>query len=217
MNSKGDFGMKFLTFFLMGFASLSAFANDEVVSARVTCADIQAGIAELSGVVEPDAETIDELTKLKADYRRSCSRSARGRKSSASSRVVVQSVAVDVPQDEAVADEKKAEDVVVAQKAEADVVEEIENADVEKEQANTENVAEYVADATAEQTEEVVAEPTEDELLELELKNLEAGLCADGSKPNKYGCCGDELFKDLGNAVFACCPKEGGDCFPPIK
>ena len=200
--------MKFLTIFLMGFASLSAFANDEVVSARVTCADIQAGIAELSGVVEPDAETIDELTKLKADYRRSCSRSARGRKSSASSRVVVQPVAVDVPQDEAVADEKKAEDVVAAQKAEADV---------EKEQANTENVAEYVADAAAEQTEEVVAEPTEDELLELELKNLEAGLCADGSKPNKYGCCGDELFKDLGNAVFACCPKEGGDCFPPIK
>ena len=47
--------------------------------------------------------------------------------------------------------------------------------------------------------------------------NLESGLCADGSKPNKFGCCGDEIFKDMGNTVFACCPKQGGDCFPPIK
>ena len=54
--------------------------------------------------------------------------------------------------------------------------------------------------------------------LEQELANLDAGLCADGSQPNKFGCCGDEVFKDLGNTVFACCPKEGnGDCFPPLK
>ena len=49
-------------------------------------------------------------------------------------------------------------------------------------------------------------------------KNIEAGLCADGSQPNKFGCCGEEVFKDMGNTVFACCPKNGeGDCFPPIK
>ena len=47
--------------------------------------------------------------------------------------------------------------------------------------------------------------------------NLAAGLCGDGTKPNRYGCCTDEIFKDLGNSVYACCPKTGGDCFPPIK
>lgn len=48
-------------------------------------------------------------------------------------------------------------------------------------------------------------------------QNLESGLCADGTKPNRFGCCGDEIFKDMGNTVFACCPKSGGDCYPPIK
>lgn len=66
-----------------------------------------------------------------------------------------------------------------------------------------------------------VAEVTEAELtLEQELANLDAGLCADGSQPNRFGCCGDEIFKDLGNTVFACCPKDDdgtSDCFPPIK
>ncbi len=46
---------------------------------------------------------------------------------------------------------------------------------------------------------------------------IKEGLCADGTEPNKFGCCTDELFKDLGDSVFACCPKDGGDCFPPMK
>lgn len=46
--------------------------------------------------------------------------------------------------------------------------------------------------------------------------NIAAGLCADGTKPNKYGCCADELFRDMGG-TFACCPKTGGDCFPPMN
>ena len=46
--------------------------------------------------------------------------------------------------------------------------------------------------------------------------NIAAGLCADGSKPNKYGCCAGELFRDMGG-TFACCPKTGGDCFPPMN
>lgn len=48
-------------------------------------------------------------------------------------------------------------------------------------------------------------------------QNLDAGLCADGTKPNKYGCCTDEIFRDMGGMNFACCPKSGGDCFPPIS
>lgn len=208
--------MKFFTMLLVGIVSSSAFAVDDIVSARVTCTDIQASIAELSEVVEPDAATIDELTKLKADYRRSCSRSARGRKSSAGSRVVIQSATVETPVEEEIADKEKSDDSIK-------IVDDDAIVDEKAEQADTKNVTDEVAqeadvaDAVLESTEEVVVEPTEEELLEMELKNLEAGLCADGSKPNKYGCCGDELFKDLGNTVFACCPPDGGDCFPPIK
>lgn len=61
-----------------------------------------------------------------------------------------------------------------------------------------------------------VPEMTAEEKAEIMVANLEKGLCADGTKPNKFGCCGDEKFKDLGNLIFACCPAEG-DCYPPIK
>ena len=59
--------------------------------------------------------TIEELTKLKADYRRSCSRAARGRKTSAGVRVVKETA--DVAEsaseaDEEPADEEKAQDAV---------------------------------------------------------------------------------------------------------
>ncbi len=42
------------------------------------------------------------------------------------------------------------------------------------------------------------------------------GKCADGTNPNKYGCCTGETFKDLGDLVFACCNADG-ECFPPIE
>ncbi len=80
----------------------------------------------------------------------------------------------------------------------------------------TETVAEEVA-----ATESVVDAPVataEPEITPQQIKaNLEAGLCSDGTKPNKFGCCNGEIFKDMGNNEFACCPKQGGDCFPPIK
>lgn len=63
---------------------------------------------------------------------------------------------------------------------------------------------------------EVPAE-TEEEKYARIAANLDAGLCPDGANPNKFGCCGDEVFKDLGNLEFACCPKDGGKCFPPVK
>lgn len=40
--------------------------------------------------------------------------------------------------------------------------------------------------------------------------------CLDGTMPDKYGCCTDEVYTDLGDNGFACCPTSGGDCFPPI-
>lgn len=49
-------------------------------------------------------------------------------------------------------------------------------------------------------------------------ENRAKGLCDDGEKPNRYGCCAGEMFKQLEHLDFACCPKEGdGDCVAPRK
>lgn len=41
--------------------------------------------------------------------------------------------------------------------------------------------------------------------------------CVDGSVPDKNGCCDGELYTDMGDLGFNCCPEAGGDCFPPIR
>lgn len=82
----------------------------------------------------------------------------------------------------------------------------------------SDNSADVVAENTvSEPVVDVVDAPAPELTPEQVEENLAAGLCADGTKPNKFGCCGDEVFKDMGNTVFACCPKSGGDCFPPIQ
>ena len=40
--------------------------------------------------------------------------------------------------------------------------------------------------------------------------------CEDGSPPDEYGCCAGEIYTDMGEDGFNCCPESGGDCFPPI-
>lgn len=171
----------------------SAFADEvPVVAERLSCADISARISQIGAIAEPTEEQVAELTTLKADYRRMCTKSARGRRTSADARVIVESAPVDdVDEDVVVADEQPVQEEVPLEK--------VEDVPLEK-----------VQDVVA--VDPMVA-------LEAELANLDAGLCADGSAPNKFGCCGDEVFKDLGNTVFACCPRDGGngDCFPPLK
>jgi type IV secretory pathway VirB10-like protein len=41
--------------------------------------------------------------------------------------------------------------------------------------------------------------------------------CEDGSAPDANGCCTGEVYTDMGEAGFNCCPSSGGDCFPPIN
>ena len=40
--------------------------------------------------------------------------------------------------------------------------------------------------------------------------------CLDGSNPDANGCCAGEIYTDMGDQGFNCCPETGGDCFPPI-
>jgi len=47
-------------------------------------------------------------------------------------------------------------------------------------------------------------------------ENRARGLCGDGAKPNKFGCCDGEIFKDVGNLVFKCCNRETDECNDPL-
>lgn len=73
----------------------------------------------------------------------------------------------------------------------------------------------------APEPEPVVIEKTPEELAAEQEKiqeNRAKGLCDDGSKPNRYGCCDGEKFKEVSQMKFACCPKEGdGECIEPRK
>ena len=40
--------------------------------------------------------------------------------------------------------------------------------------------------------------------------------CPDGTAPDVNGCCTGEIFTDMGDMGFNCCPETGGDCFPPL-
>lgn len=145
------------------------------VTERMTCSDISDQIKELSAIEEPDAVTVEKLDALKVQYRRDCTKSLAGRRTSG--RRTVSPVTV------------------------------TEETEVQE----------------AEVLPEIVAQPEEQAepvlTTEQEVANLEAGLCADGSKPNRFGCCAGEKFMDLGNLNFACCPEGDAtaDCFPPIK
>lgn len=42
-------------------------------------------------------------------------------------------------------------------------------------------------------------------------------LCPNGETPDKNGCCIGEVYTDMGDLGFNCCPEDGSDCFPPIR
>jgi hypothetical protein len=41
--------------------------------------------------------------------------------------------------------------------------------------------------------------------------------CPDGTAPNANGCCAGEVYTNMGDLGYNCCPEIGGDCFPPIR
>lgn len=68
---------------------------------------------------------------------------------------------------------------------------------------------------------EPIAPKTPEELAAEQEKieeNRANGLCDDGTKPNRYGCCAGEKFKEISQMNFACCPKDGdAECIEPRK
>ncbi len=41
--------------------------------------------------------------------------------------------------------------------------------------------------------------------------------CPNGDFPDKHGCCPGEVYTDMADLGFNCCPENGDNCFPPIK
>lgn len=207
---------KLKLFFIFSMLCLPAFAADTTgtgVSERMDCATMQAKISELAAIASPDDDTKKELSDLQERYRRECSKSASGRKTSGRVSTLAAAPTIAAP---VVAETKTADDILSEFLQKKD-----ENCESLKKSIDTLSMSEddkkklqnqYDTDCLGKEavTEKVEVSP------EQAAANVAAGLCTDGSKPNKFGCCAGETFKDMGNLVFACCPDDGGECYPPI-
>ncbi len=45
----------------------------------------------------------------------------------------------------------------------------------------------------------------------------DVSVCNSGDVPDKNGCCPGEVYTDMDDLGFNCCPEGGGDCFPPLR
>lgn len=202
------------------FGVMPFIVNAAEVSDRIDCNTLQSKINELSAVSSPDESQADELKKLQDQYRANCSKTASGRRTSTSVRASTSSATATQAETPVVAETV----VLTAQgaldtyiKGRQDLCSELQ-ADINTLTSAGSDDSEikplqnqYDKDCTdidKSQVEEVDAETA--------AANVAAGLCTDGSKPNRFGCCDGETFKDMGNLVFACCPDDGGECYPPI-
>jgi len=196
-----------------------AFADDtQNIVDRKTCEQIKSEIAELAAVENPTAEQQENLKQLNIQQRTYCAIKGNGRRtvSRPGATVVANGADTTVTVD-------ALEEYIAAKKSNCEKL----NSEMEKLKSDSskENIVKemqryYDSDCVealpAETVVSVISEPVSVISDEEFNANLAAGLCGDGTKPNKFGCCADEVFRDMGNTVFACCPRSGGDCFPPI-
>lgn len=61
-----------------------------------------------------------------------------------------------------------------------------------------------------------VINPYDNPVIEAPVAEDTALTCMDGSLPDENGCCAGEIYTDMGEMGFNCCPETGGDCFPPL-
>ncbi len=198
-----------------------AFADDATVqniTERRTCAEVKSDIDALSAMEKLDDVNAEKLKQLQVHYRANCLPKSIGR------RTVARNIPVIVKNVESTASTTTPDalsEYLANKKSNCDKLNsEIEK--LEKDDSKSDMLASmrgvYEMDCTEKSgaATAVATEKTDEQWAAEYDANLAAGLCGDGTKPNKYGCCTDETFKDMGNLVFACCPKSGGDCFPPI-
>ena len=207
----------------------SAFAEDaQKLVERRTCTDIKAEIDMLSAVENPDDATRENLKQLQVQYRSSCMPKSAGRRTIARSiPTVVGSKTTEGVSAAVVATSDALSEYLASKKSNCDKLNsEIEKLAAKGDESKSDVLASmrgvYDMDCATKaenlpNPEPAAHEQTDEEWAAEYDANLAAGLCGDGTKPNKFGCCTGETFKDLGDSLFACCPKAGGICFPPIK
>lgn len=200
-----------------GTLALAAGAAD--VTERQSCADIKSRIDALAAQTDLNDADSALLTDLRGAYRRDCVARASGRGSR-----TIAATRVQVPPPQKAEADKETEPAPAPE--EPLVAEPCSNPDSNgccpsEEYADIGNGAMYCCkgDACFPPMEVTPPQPqkSEEEIAAEIAANIEKGLCGDGSKPNKFGCCTGEIFKDLGNAQFACCKKDGDECFPPMN
>lgn len=193
-------------------------AGATAVTERQSCADIKARIDTLAGEADLNDADTALLTDLRAAYRRDCvaRASGRGARTIAATRSQTAS-----PQDNVATEEKQvdtAQEPLVAEPCDSP---DSNGCCPGEEYADIGNGVMYCCKGDACFPPMVVAsaetQKSEEEIAAEIAANIEKGLCGDGSKPNKFGCCAGEVFKDLGNTEFACCKKDSNECFPPMK
>lgn len=200
---------------IVGALSFNALAAD--VAERQSCTDIKTRIDALAAETDLNDADAALLTDLRAAYRRDCvaRASGRGTRTIAAARVQVAAPEKTEAQKE---DTPAPEEPLVADAC--------SNPDANgccpgEEYADIGNGVMYCCkgDACFPPMQVTPPQPqkSEEEIAAEIAANIEKGLCGDGTKPNKFGCCTGEIFKDLGNATFACCKKDGEECFPPMK
>ena len=193
---------------------IPAFAEEtQKVVERKTCEQIKTEIADLSAIENLTDLQQQELNQLKMQQRTVCAIKGSGRRTAARpvATPTVKSDALTEYLNNKKTNCDKLNDEIA--KLEPDT----NNVDIMQEMKRVYDMDCVEKPVMAPPAPENSA-PTAPVLTDAEMEaNWAAGLCGDGTKPNRFGCCSGETFKDMGNASFACCPKTGGDCFPPLK
>ena len=189
-----------------------AYAAD--VAARQSCDEIMAEINMLSDATDLSDADAARLGSLRGQYRRSCVKSAGNRVASRAGAVTPTAVSAN---DDAPAPTVLETARALRQQGCQTILDGIEKLKSDP-TPDTAQIAELQAQYDADCTEKPAATAAAPEIDPERIAELiGAGFCADGTKPNRYGCCTGEKFTDLGNLVFACCPSDGGECFPPMN
>ncbi|MBR2286464.1 MAG: hypothetical protein IJ866_03340 [Alphaproteobacteria bacterium] len=217
-----------LPILLVGFMMMAmpAFADDaaptQKLAERKTCAEIKTEIETLSAIVDPDDEIAAQLKQLQTMHRSNCVAKSAGRRTVMRNLPLVKQAPVTTVATSDALSEYLANKKSNCEKLNSEIAKLAATDDATKADTLASMRGVYDMDCVEKQAPVAANDNAKNEISEEEWAaqydaNLAAGLCGDGTKPNKYGCCTDEIFKDLGNLKFACCPKTGGDCFPPIN
>ena len=170
-------------------------SNGRSVAKRMTCAEIKKEMDRLSAIAEPEDTDIEQLYRVKSDYRAKCMQKAGGRVRGQAKPKEVR-MAADLAVDSGGATSCTTPDDNGCCPGEKYV--HLANQGFVCCTANNDRCFPPMETSKTKAKKPVTA-------------------CDDGSKPDKNGCCKGEKYTDLGAQGFNCCKSDGVTCFPPIK